>query len=210
MKIIKKKYKDLMVVLARFANKISKGKLTPNMVTSTSLILHLPVGWLIINQHLVYAAIALIIAASLDSLDGALARLQKKTSDFGIWFDACSDRLKEVIVFGGLAYYLADTDQNPGLVGLCILALGIAILISYIKAKGEALLANRSEKITNTQLNRLLGGGLLSYEWRVVIIALTLISQQFLAGLLICALGGLVTLLQRAIKFQAKLIIKGK
>ena len=206
---MKTKFKDFMAVLARFINKTTGGKLTPNTVTVTSLILHLPVGWLIIEGHLIYAAVALIIAAGLDSLDGALARVQKSTSDFGTWLDASTDRLKEVIVFSALAYYLANVGEHPAVIGLCAIALGIAILISYIKAKGEAILANRqSQTIKTSKLNRILSGGILSYEWRVIIIVLILVSQQFLIGLLILALGGLVTLLQRAIKFQTKLMTK--
>lgn len=196
-----KKLKVLAIGPATWLNKVSRGKLKPNTVTLLGLLLHLPVGWLIVTGNLFYGGLVLILVAPLDVLDGALARLQNRTSDFGGWLDACSDRLKETIVFGGLAYYLAE-NQDPLLVGLCAGALGVSILISYVKAKGEALLARRLKKIKSAQLNDLLSGGLLSYEGRVLIVALILISQQFAIGLSIIIALGLITILQRGLKFK--------
>ncbi len=198
---IPQKLKRMAIVVARLLNKASLGKLKPNTVTLVGLLLHLPVGWLIINGNLLYAGLALIVVASLDALDGALARLQKSASDFGAWCDACSDRLKETIILSTLAYYLAE-NQNPLLVGLCVAALGISVLISYIKAKGEGILAARFKSIKSDELNNLLSGGFLSYEWRVFIIAAILISQQFAIGLTIIIIGGFITLLQRAHRFK--------
>ena len=201
---IPEKLKRIASVAADLLNKASRGKLKPNTVTLIGLLLHLPVGWLIIDGNLLYAGLALIIVASLDALDGALARLQKSTSDFGAWCDACSDRLKETIILSALAYYLAE-NQSPLLVGLCVAALGVSVLISYIKAKGEGILAARFKSIKSAELNSLLRGGFLSYEWRVFIIAAILISQQFTIGLAVVIIGGFMTLLQRTHRFKKSL-----
>ena len=183
---------------AGLVNRISGGRLTPNMVTTAGLALHLPIGWLIVTGHPLYAGLLLLIAAPLDALDGALARRQKRVTDFGGWLDAAADRLKEVIVFSSLAYYLAVSGRPDYLIGLCTAALGLAFAVSYVKAKGEAVLAARGKKLAPAKLNRLFGGGCLSYEWRVVLIILILLSQQFAVGLSVLVAGSCLTVWQRS------------
>lgn len=199
---MKKSFKDLMLVLAAKLNRATGGKLTPNALTITGLVLHLPLGILIINNHLLIAGLGLIFVSLLDALDGALARVQKSTSDFGAWLDASSDRLKEVIVFGSLTYALLQQDPiSVWTVSLSTFVLGISLLISYVKAKGEALLANRSQAPIGN-LNDILGGGLLSYEWRIIVLSLTLIFKLWTVGLLILAVSGAVTVVWRGLKFK--------
>lgn len=187
---------------AGFIDRASGGRLTPNMVTAASLLLHLPVGWLIAAGQPLYGGLGLLVAASLDSLDGALARRQQRATDFGAWFDASADRLKEVIVFSSLAYYLAAAGRDAYLIGLCTAALGLAFLISYVKAKGEAVVAARGKKSAPSKLNRLFAGGFFSYEWRVGLLALALISQQFAAGLALLAAGSCLTIWQRSMNIK--------
>ena len=192
------------VSLAKGLHKLSGGRLTPNAVTAAGLLLHLPIAWLIVLGELAHAGIGLLLVGSLDAIDGSLARLQGRETAFGAWFDATSDRLKETIVLGALAYYLAANDAEASLIALCAAVLGISISISYFKAKAEAVLARKRSLKTAKPLK----GGLLSYEWRVVILSVALLSQQFLVGLGVMAGLGLITLCQRGLLFQRQL--KGK
>ena len=187
--------------LASWLDRASRGRLSPNAVTWLGLVLHLPVGWLIVSGHWTYAGLALLIAASLDALDGALARLQGSASDFGAWLDASTDRLKETIVFGSLAYSLA-ANQEPLPAALAAGALGVSVAISYVKAKGEALLASKPAGKKDAAT---LAGGFLSYEGRVLILVLALISRQLPAGLAIIIIGGLLTIIQRGLRFRKSL-----
>ncbi|MYB40041.1 CDP-alcohol phosphatidyltransferase family protein [Candidatus Saccharibacteria bacterium] len=193
-----KALKRLAEASAGFIDRASGGRLTPNIITATGLALHLPVGWLIIAGQPLYAGLALLIAAPLDALDGALARRQNRATDFGVWFDAVSDRLKEVIVFSSLAYHLAASGRSGYLIGLCTAALGLSLAVSYVKAKSEAVLAARGKKLAPAKLNRLFGGGYFSYEWRVALVILILISQQFAIGLGILVAGSCLTIWQRS------------
>ena len=197
-------FRQLSRICAGYLNKASQGRLTPNSLTWASLILHLPVAWLIIEGYLWPAGVGLLFAASLDGLDGALARLQGTASNFGIWLDASADRLKEIIIFTGLAYYLTTINSEAYLIGLCILVLGLSILISYVKAKAEAVLAT-IKHFKGSNLNRIIGGGVLAYGLRVIIVSLMLISQLFPIGLGLLALGALITLIQRTLTFKTHL-----
>ena len=87
------------------------------------------------------------------------------------------------------------------IVGLCFSSLGMALLIGYVKSKGEALLANRSRQPIE-DLNSILGGGLSSYEYRVIILTITLISQQWLIGLAILTILGAITVAYRGQVFK--------
>ena len=118
--MIRKYTQSIVNEVARFFNYFSRGKLRPNTLTIIATLLHLIVVWLILSQHLIWAGIVLLLVASLDAVDGALARLQKRVTDFGGWLDACSDRLKEIIVFVGLAYYLVDQQQSAWIIILAV------------------------------------------------------------------------------------------
>ena len=206
---MKKSFQCAAATIARTLHKLSLGKLTPNIITTSGLLLHLPIAWLIIDGQFTNAAIALLLIGALDAIDGSLARIQDQETAFGAWFDATSDRLKETIILTALAYYLAAGDGGSVAIALCVAVLGISISISYFKAKGEAILAQR-RRLKAAELNTILAGGILSYEWRVLILAATFFSQQFLIGLWVMVGLGLITLIQRAINFHGQLPLRKK
>ena len=78
-------------------------------------------------------ALFLIIAGFFDAVDGAVARVTKKTSPIGDLLDSVLDKVSETIVFVGI---LIGNFTNPVLV---LVALSLSLLVSYTRAKGEAL-----------------------------------------------------------------------
>lgn len=68
-------------------------KLVPNMVTLGSMAAGLTAIQKAVNEQWHMAVILIVIAAVLDALDGALARLLKATSKFGAELDSLSDFL---------------------------------------------------------------------------------------------------------------------
>jgi CDP-diacylglycerol--glycerol-3-phosphate 3-phosphatidyltransferase len=80
----------------------------------------------------------LLVLAPLDALDGALARLRAETSNFGGFFDSVSDRYSEMLVFGGLLVYFQNR-FDKGMVLLVYAAAAGSLLVSYTRARGEAL-----------------------------------------------------------------------
>src|ERR1035438_8643972 len=111
---------------AKFLNKLSMGKLTPNMVTITGLLAHLPIGWLIATKHNDWAVVLLIVFGLFDTLDGELARLQKRETTQGMLLDAVTDRFKEVILYTAVGYNLVSTGK-PYLAVWAILACGASL-----------------------------------------------------------------------------------
>jgi archaetidylinositol phosphate synthase len=93
--------------------------------------------------------IFLIIAGFFDAIDGAVARVTKKTSAFGGFLDSIIDKVSEIVVLIGV---LIGNFTNPVLV---LVTLSLAILISYTRARAESIgvdlkgkgIAERAERI---------------------------------------------------------------
>lgn len=178
--------RNTMYHIAGFIDYWTKGKVKPAHITALSLAGHIPVAWALVTSQPILAAVLLTFFSGLDALDGAMARYQKSSTRSGMYFDAVSDRLKEVILYTALAVFVYNHLDSTALwqiVALC----GTSLLVSYTKAKGEMAVANGI--IDVQKLNRQFGGGYAPYEIRMVaiIIGLLLGVLEFILPLLIAA-----------------------
>ena len=196
-----------MLLPAKVIHTMSRGRITPNHITLVSLLGHIGVVWALWQWRPVLAAILLAVFGIMDSLDGALARLQKKASSKGMFYDAMSDRAKEVLLYTGLMVYCfrvydtyaisyAPTIENtvhdvlthvsgqlPTVV-LISAVYGLSFLISYAKAKGETALAQKTKDDPNS-INRVFADGLGRYEVRMAIVIVGLLSGYLLTSLVV-------------------------
>ena len=91
----------------------------------------------------------LLFAGFFDIVDGAVARVTKRTSALGGYLDSVLDKVSEIIIFIGI---LIGSFTNPVLV---LVALSLSMLVSYTRARGEGLgvdlkgkgIAERAERI---------------------------------------------------------------
>jgi len=96
--------------IARLLNTASDGRLHPDAVTIIGCVMHIPIAVLIaIGHYDLLAAVLLIIFGLFDTLDGELARLQKRSSPRGMLLDASTDRFKETMLYTGIALALANS-----------------------------------------------------------------------------------------------------
>ena len=169
----------LMVHVARFLNRITRGKLRPAHITILSLLGHVPVAYFLWEGRPIRAAVCLAFFGLMDALDGALAREQKTASKFGMFFDAVTDRIKEIIVFSALTVfvysqwgYFAGYGTMP--LWTIPVAVGTSLLVSYVKAKGEmAVAAGMHDR---QALNRAFSQGIARYEIRTALLITGLIT----------------------------------
>jgi len=169
--------KKQMTRLAKWLDKISDGKITPNQITIASLLLHIPIFFAIIAQQYTLAAVMLVLFASLDALDGALARVQKVDSRAGMLLDASTDRMKESILFIALAYRFA-LDFEPKAVFAAVAAITGSFAVSYIKAKGEV--AMKDSALSVQEINRVFQAGFMRYEIRTAFLVIGLLFTSLL------------------------------
>ncbi len=85
----------------------NKTEITPNQVTLTSLLLRIFAGLLFMQTtrgHLLLGALFYYLAYVLDCVDGLVARLTKKTSEFGRYLDHVTDLVGDLFILFSLAY----------------------------------------------------------------------------------------------------------
>lgn len=198
----RKAVRSFMGGIAKTLNRLSGGKLTPNSVTITGFLMHLPIAWLIATDNLVLAAILLVIFGLFDTLDGELARLQKRASSAGMLLDASTDRMKEVMLYTGVAYAISVGDK-PSMTAWAVAACGASLCVSYIKAKGET--AFKDSKLSANEINRLFQDGLLRFEVRMFLLIIGLLTDQLIPAVMVIAVGSTITAISRLVKISRKL-----
>jgi CDP-diacylglycerol--glycerol-3-phosphate 3-phosphatidyltransferase len=165
---------------------LSRTGMTANMATLIGFLLNAGVAAVIASGHPRIGGVLLLIASAFDMVDGAIARATKSVSKFGGFFDSTLDRYSEIVVYFGLLIWLnKTTDDHLGSVLILIAATG-ALMISYARARAEAIGYGASV-------------GLVARPERVVLLAACLIINQPLWALWILAVLTHVTAAWRII-----------
>lgn len=176
------RFEALIRPLARL---LARANVSPNQVSLAGAGLNVVSAILVVEDALVAADIVYLLAGALDLMDGTLARLAQRATPFGAFLDSTLDRLSEGIVFAAVAYYFAHRGQALE-AGLVVLALVGSLLVSYTRARAEALGAKCKV-------------GLMTRAERIVLVALGLLFAWLpLAIYILVALTGL-TVVQRIV-----------
>ena len=117
---------------------LAKTSITPSVITWFGFCLAVGAAALIATGHLFAAGFVVLIAGFFDMLDGALARITDKVTRFGGVLDSTLDRLSEATLLLGLlvVYFREQSMLGIIFVGLTLIS---SLLVSYIKARAEAL-----------------------------------------------------------------------
>jgi CDP-diacylglycerol---glycerol-3-phosphate 3-phosphatidyltransferase len=159
---------------------------TPNMATLIGLGLNVIVAVILGFGHPIIAGVLLLLASAFDMVDGSIARATNTVSKFGGFFDSTIDRYSEIVVYVGLLVWLNTTsDDHLGSLLTVIAATG-ALMISYARARAEAIGYKASV-------------GLVARPERVVLLALCLIIKQPMWALWILAILTHVTAIWRIV-----------
>ena len=115
---------------------LGRAGIHPNVLTVAGSLLALIPAWLLAQHRFLAAGIALALTAPFDFLDGQLARHTGKTTRFGALLDSTLDRVSEFLLFGGYLLYFRG---HPALQVQLFFLLMFALLVSYVRARGEGL-----------------------------------------------------------------------
>ena len=156
---------------------LARTPITPTTLTWIGFLLAVVAAVLIAQGYLWVAGLVVLFAGFFDLLDGALARYINRTTQFGAILDSTLDRLSEGALLIGILVLYA---REPSTVGVLLTGLAMlgSLLVSYIRARGEALGLECQE-------------GLFTRPERVIVLALGLLLSHFNYALLI-ALGIIV------------------
>jgi len=179
---------NLRAILAPALEKIGKGftatGLSANFWTFVGLgfaLLSAVVYGMGIESGLIIGGVLLLVSGFFDMIDGQVARVTGKTSKKGSYLDSMFDKIAETAIFLGI---LVGGYAEPYLV---LLAITLSLLVSYARAKSDAL---------NIKLQ---GVGIGERAERLLVIAIIGIIGYMEPAVLIVVIIAGVTLIQRMI-----------
>jgi len=163
--------------------------MTPNMITTISLVFGLLACYLYYKSYYIYAALAYIVSYFFDTMDGYFARLYDMGSVFGSYYDSISDNAVGLLLL--FLFY-----KNPNISGYAKLVIILVLVIfvfgtayhmscqeKYVKKTNEKHVSEglafldkiQCSDSENMRYNRFFGPGV-----TVLVIALTIGSHPFL------------------------------
>jgi CDP-diacylglycerol--glycerol-3-phosphate 3-phosphatidyltransferase len=163
---------------------LARTRVTPNALTAAGVTLCAIAAVLVYfeyrNELLFFwlGAVVFVVGSLLDILDGALARQSGKGTAFGAFLDSTFDRVSEVFVLGAVALVFARDGLMVSL-GFAIAAIAGSLLVSYTRARAEALglkgdvgIGSRAERVVVITTGLVLAPwGVL--RWAIAVLAIT-------------------------------------
>ncbi|MFQ6137055.1 MAG: CDP-alcohol phosphatidyltransferase family protein [Candidatus Hydrothermarchaeales archaeon] len=123
--------------------------LGPNAITLLGLFSSIAAAYMYATNNLIFAFYMLLLASTLDLLDGAVAKVANSITKFGGFLDSVTDRYSDAIILIGIAIYLDSYFL------LIFIVLVGTLLVSYSRARAEheisqcaVGIAERAERLT--------------------------------------------------------------
>ena len=168
-------------------NALPRTGLTPDHLTIVGLVVGILAGVAIGSGRLWLGALLVVLAALPDLLDGALAKASGQASQRGAFFDSTVDRVTDMFLLGGIAWYFAvDPDFADELPILPFAIAGVSSLISYQRAKAESLgidakggLMERAERIIALLVGLVINVLLIPILWLMLVLTTITAVQRF-------------------------------
>ena len=172
-------------VLGPMARLLIKLGISPDVVTIAgtlgvviSALVCFPQGWL---WQGVVAVTFFVIS---DMVDGLMAKITGRTSNWGAFLDSSSDRLGDAAVFGGILLYFVYRQDSTLWAGIALAGLVFGQWTSYVKARAESLgfqcsggLAARADRLVIILAGTLLAGLGVPYILEIAVAALAVTSM---------------------------------
>ena len=174
------RFKGLLDGIGRLLNRIG---LMPNTMTILGLIGNTIGAILVARGDMLWGGLLILAMGPVDALDGTMARLRGEPSEFGAFVDSVTDRYSELIIFGGLLFFYSQQGNWQGAL-LAFAAAGGSVLVSYVRARAQAL--GYDTKV-----------GILTRMERYLVLAPSLVLNIPMIGLWIIAIFANITALQR-------------
>jgi CDP-diacylglycerol--glycerol-3-phosphate 3-phosphatidyltransferase len=180
---------------------LTRTRVTPNSLTAGGVTLCALASVLVYFEYrseLLFfwlGAALFVVGSVLDILDGALARAGGKATPFGAFIDSTTDRISEALMLGAIALVLVRDGSELG-VGLTVAAITGSFLVSYTRARAEALalrgdvgIGSRAERVV------VITAGLVLAPWLPLELALAVLTAT-----------AWITVVQRVLHVRAQLL----
>jgi CDP-diacylglycerol---glycerol-3-phosphate 3-phosphatidyltransferase len=117
----------------------SKVGINPNILTFIGFAINVCAAYLFASGYFRWAGVTIFLAAIFDLTDGPVARLTKRVTPFGGFFDSVLDRYSDLILLIGLLIYYGRINRF-WYVTLVAGAMIGAVMTSYTRARAENLI----------------------------------------------------------------------
>jgi CDP-diacylglycerol--glycerol-3-phosphate 3-phosphatidyltransferase len=175
-------------------NRLIESRLTPNAISMTGLVLNVVAAVLVWQGYYTWGGIAFIVGSICDTLDGRYSRMSGKGSAFGAFLDSTLDRIEEGVVLTAVAVRFS-MQGDDGAVAACMIAVLASLMVSYTRARAEALGVENK-------------GGIATRAVRVVILSIGLVFARFdllAPAIYVLAALSVFTVLQRILHVRKAL-----
>lgn len=166
-----------------------RGRVHPNLITTLGFLVTVGAGVCFFLGHLGFGGFLILLGGLFDIMDGYVARETGLASVFGSFYDSTLDRVSEIVVFLGIfSVYAGGHPQvhAPWMVYTVALALAGSLMVSYTRARAEALgidcrvgLMQRPERVVLIGLAAMVFGT----QWGAAVLTWVLVAMAVLTNL---------------------------
>lgn len=187
--------KAIYRVINPLINAMLRAGITPNVVTFTGFAgncvaaaLFVAAAWAARPMAWIgWGGLVLLLAGLFDMMDGRLARVGNLSSRFGAFWDSTLDRYSELVSLSGIAVcWFSRGNELWG--GITLLALIGSIMVSYVRARAEALgldckvgVLQRPERVVLLAVGAMLTGIFCHFLPLAVAVAIIAVLANFTA-----------------------------
>ena len=114
-------------------------RIHPNTLTFVGVLINMAAAWALALGKFVTAGVIMVIANIFDFIDGKVAHITGKVTEFGAFWDSTLDRFSDIALFLGLIYLYADLRRTDSVM-VASLAMMFSIMTSYARARAESLI----------------------------------------------------------------------
>lgn len=145
-------------LVAPISQGLIRAQISPNVVSTLGafIVLGAAAAFALGSAH--WGGALVLVNGIFDLLDGQVARGGGRTTAFGAFYDSTLDRLGEMALFGGIAWWFVTggvpAARAPVAMVMAIVAMGTSVLVSYTRARAEGLgyeckvgIAQRAERV---------------------------------------------------------------
>lgn len=116
-----------------------RNRVHPNIISSFGFLVTLAGAVLIFQRSIIAGVVVFLLGGMMDILDGRVARETGLASKFGSFYDSTLDRVSEIVVYFSLYAYFRPLPSFWWVGYVVILAMVGSLMVSYTRAKAEAL-----------------------------------------------------------------------
>jgi CDP-diacylglycerol---glycerol-3-phosphate 3-phosphatidyltransferase len=113
-------------------------RIHPNTLTLIGVIVNAGAAWALGRGRFMLAFVVMLVANVFDFIDGKVAHMTKRESEFGAFWDSTLDRFSDLALATGLIFLYSKLGRSD-YVMVAALTLIFSIMTSYARARAESL-----------------------------------------------------------------------